>query len=195
MYTPPAFAIDDAQEIERFLTANVFGQIISLHEDKLTASALPFLYDAENQRLLAHLARANPQLESLDGQDVLVTFLGEHGYISPSWYEDQGVPTWNYQSVHVSGRCNVISDTGQLTQLLDTMTHSREADFEQPWPISYPETLLNAIVGIEISIARLECKYKLSQNKGDADRAKVVARLEQIGMPGLANEMRRIKPF
>jgi transcriptional regulator len=122
---------------------------------------------------------------------VLVTFLGPHDYISPSWYQNPGVPTWNYQAVHIYGRCHVFDDAGTLAGIVDALSRRYESAFEKPWQPQYRDAMLKAIVGVEIGIDEIECKYKLSQNRPAADQPGVVDNLERLGSHALAQAMRK----
>jgi transcriptional regulator len=155
------------------------------------ASHLPFLVAADHERLLCHLARQNPQWQQLEGQRVLITFQGAHDYISPSWYQNPGVPTWNYQAVHVYGRCRVFEDAETLAEVVEALSQRYESGFETPWQPQYRDAMLKAIIGVEITIDEVQCKYKLSQNRPAADHQDVVDRLEQIGSKSLASAMRK----
>jgi transcriptional regulator len=161
----------------------------------LQANAIPFLVDAaasENGTLRAHLARANPQLRELATVDeCLVVFQGTQTYISPSLYptkQETGkvVPTWNYITVHAWGRPQMMDDTAWLRNQIDDLTRHHEAPRAAPWQVSdAPETFLAAqikgIVGLEIPIARIEGKWKVSQNRNAADQAGVAAGLRGAG--------------
>ena len=191
MFNPPKFQVTDRAEMLAFLAAYDFGELISLLDGEITASHIPFLPDADARYLRCHLARANPQWTQLEGQRVLVTLQGPHDYISPSWYRAAGVPTWNYQVLHIYGSCRVFHDPGELAELVDALTTRHEAHFDQPWQPDYPESMLRAIVGVEIEIESMACKYKLSQNRPAEDHAPVVAALERRGALPLAAAMRR----
>ena len=191
MYVPEHFRVTEQDEIFAFLNANAFGQLISIDERRPFASHLPFLIAKDRDTLLCHLARQNPQWRHLAEQQVLVTFLGPHDYISPSWYQNPGVPTWNYQAVHIYGRCRVFDDAVELASLVETLSERYESGFDKPWQPQYRDAMLKAIVGVEVSIEELECKYKLSQNRPPADHAGVVDQLEQRGARPLAGAMRK----
>jgi transcriptional regulator len=191
MYIPRHFEINDRDEIFPFVEANAFGQLISQVEGRLFCSHLPFLVSADRSRLIGHVARQNSQQRWLSGQEVLVTFHGPHDYISPSWYTGPGVPTWNYQAVHIYGQTEVFHDPARLKDVVETLTQKYESAFEQPWQAEYDATMLSAIVGIEIVITEVQCKYKLSQNRKPQDRAQVIERLSAIGSKKLAEAMRR----
>lgn len=191
MYVPDHFEVSDQQEIHTFLQSNAFGQLISLEQGRLSASHLPFLLSEDRQSLSCHLARQNPQWRTLENQQVLVTFQGAHDYISPSWYENPGVPTWNYQAVHVYGKCRVFETPAELARMVETLSAYYESEFETPWQPQYREAMLKAIVGIEIEIEEIQCKYKLSQNRPAADHQPVIDRLDDLGSNALADAMRK----
>ena len=168
------------------------------------ANSIPFLVGpgvSEKGTLRGHLARANPQWRELGAvAECLVVFQGPQAYITPSWYATKYetgkvVPTWNYVTVHVWGRPAVVDDSGWLRRQIDDLTRSREQARPAPWsvsdaPESYIAAQIRAIVGVEIAIARIEGKWKVSQNRPAADRAGVVAGLREMGEASEA--MRRL---
>ena len=191
MYRPKPFAVDDHDEILRFIAANAFGQLLSIDSDRIVSSYLPWHYDSQAGKLFGHLAHSNPQLETLNGSKVLVTLEGPHGYISPSWYATGGVPTWNYQAVHLTGKASTFNDPDRLAALVATLSAHYEAKFPEPWQPSYPASMLKAIVGIEIEVTDIQGKYKLSQNRRPDEVAYVCEQLEAKGEQALAAAMRR----
>ncbi len=191
MYLPEHFEITDPAEIYAFIEAHSFGQLISTIEGKLFSTHMPFLVNAECTTLLGHLAKPNPQHINIDNQEVLITLDGPHDYISPSWYATPGVPTWNYQTVHVYGVCNRIEDPQKITDIIQALTAKYESAFESPWQPTYNPAMVGTIVGIEIKITQIQCKYKLSQNRSPLDRTQVIAQLEQRGSLQLAEAMRK----
>ncbi len=191
MYVPRHFEISAAEEIYAFLDANAFGQLISLQDGRLTAAHLPFLVAEDRKHLFCHLARQNPQWQQLEDQQVLITFLGAHDYISPSWYQTAGVPTWNYQALHIYGRCRVFDDPAQLSSLVDMLSQRYESGFETPWKPQYREAMLKAIVGVDIEIEDIQCKFKLSQNRPAEDQQGVIDKLDELGSDSLVKAMRK----
>lgn len=191
MYLPKTFEITDRSEIFSFVRANAFGQLISTVQGRLFSTHLPFLVSADNTRLLGHIARQNPQALEISTQEVLVIFQGAHGYVSPSWYASPGVPTWNYQAAHIYASCKTFDDPEQLEELVDTLTQSYEALSPRPWQPQYDPRLLEAIVGIELTVADVQCKFKLSQNRPDQDQLQVIKQLKKTGSEALAQAMER----
>jgi transcriptional regulator len=190
MYLPALFREDRVEAQHALIRSHPLGLLISHGSSGLSANLLPFVLkagDGERAVLQAHMARANPQWRELDGQAVLVVFRGTDAYISPSLYatkKETGkvVPTWNYTMVQARGKAKLRDHIDWLTPQLNALTTGREASRPHPWaiadaPADYIEAQKKAIVGIEIEIAQLEGKWKVSQNQPEANRRSVVAGL------------------
>jgi transcriptional regulator len=180
MYIPQHFAEHDQAEILRFIAAHAFGTLVTVDAGIPFASHIPFLLEqGDTPTLSGHLAKANPQWQHLAANpQVLAMFQGAHAYVSPTWYEGTGVPTWNYTAVHVYGKVRVIHDTAWLQAQVERLSHYYEGDAPTAWLPSYPAKMLDAIVGFEITIESLQAKYKLSQNRSAADQHNVIQALE-----------------
>ena len=189
MYIPSHFEVTDREEVYRFIRANSFGQLISSVEGRAFSSHLPFLLGTNEQSLVCHVAKSNPQWQSIENQEVLITFQGPHDYISPSWYHSPGVPTWNYQAVHIYGKASLVTDYDKLASIVKELSDVHEASLEIPWQAKYKESLLNIIVGIEIQITEFQCKYKLSQNRPENDQQQIIKELKRSGALAMAREM------
>ena len=192
MYIPKHFEVTDTNEIFAFVKANAFGQLISSVKGQLFSSHLPFLASEDKTTLICHVAKQNPQWEDIENQEVLITFQGPHDYISPSWYGSPGVPTWNYQAVHIYGKPKIITDSKQLKNIVETLTKTYESSTEQPWTPEYKGSLLDIIVGIEIEITNIQCKYKLSQNRSVTDQNNIVKELKNNGSLQLSQAMKNV---
>ena len=157
--------------------------------------------------LRAHVARANPLVRDLQAADALVIFQGPQAYVSPLWYPSKqltgkAVPTWNYMVVHAHGPLRIVEEAQWLRAQLEALTATHEAGKAQPWsmddaPQDYIATMMNAIVGIEIPIMRLEGKWKLSQNQPPPNRDGVIAGLAALGDAGaldVADHMQALQP-
>ena len=195
MYEPPAHREGDIAKLHALIEAQPLGLLISCGSQGLLANLAPFLLDPSGSRLgvlRAHLARANPQWRDLAaGAEALVVFRGVDAYVSPSWYATKAetgkvVPTWNYVMAQARGPARVIEDDAWLRRQIESLTAAHEAAREKPWAVGdAPEDFIalqrRAIIGVEIEIADLRGKWKVSQNRNDADRAGVVAGLESLG--------------
>lgn len=191
MYIPDHFAVSDKAEIHAFIRAHGFGQLVSVVAGRLFSSHIPVILSDCETKLLCHLAKQNPQARELTEQEVMITLQGPHGYVSPSWYETPGVPTWNYQAVHIYGHCRLLTDADELATLLRKLTMRYESTIEEPWDGHYRAALLEAIVGIEIHISEIQCKYKLSQNRSREDQRRIFNQLTSSGSNALAQQMLR----
>ena len=205
MYEPPLHRQEDLAAQHALIRAHPLGLLISHGASGLLANAIPFLIFPEASKLgtlQAHVARANPQWRDLQSaEEALVVFQGAQHYITPSWYETKRetgkvVPTWNYLIVQARGRPRVIEDAHWLRAQIEAITDKKEASRAKPWAVGdAPEDFVAAqirqIVGVEIEIADIKGKWKVSQNRKAEDRAGVVAGLEAEGDPE-AEEMARI---
>jgi transcriptional regulator len=195
MYLPPAFRVDDLASQHAAMRQHPLGTLVSRAGDAMVADHIPFLIDAERGEkgvLRAHVARANPLWRRHPpGCEALVIFGGEDRYITPSWYATKRetgkvVPTWNYVAVHAWGPLQVVDDAEWVRRLVGDLTSAREARRAEPWavtdaPPDFVASQLRMIVGIEIPIARIEAKWKVSQNRVMADREGVVEGLKTEG--------------
>ena len=191
MYQPDQHREDRLEVQHDLIAAHPFGLLISAGGQGLLANGLPFHLDRQAAplgRLRGHLARANPQWHDLDGQPVLVVFQGPLTYVSPGFYETKRetgkvVPTWNYAMVQVRGIARVLQDQAWLDAQVAALTDAMEAGQPHPWavddaPRPYVEAQLRGIVGVQIDIAGVEGKWKVSQNRPPADRLGVARGLE-----------------
>jgi transcriptional regulator len=197
MYMPAHFAETDVEVLHHFLRQHPFATLITNGADGPEATHVPTVFHPEvgSQGVLrCHLARANGHWKTVQpAVPVLAIFQGMDHYITPSWYptkQEHGkvVPTWNYVAVHVRGRARLFEDQRELIAHLRTLTDQQERSFEQPWsaadaPASYVEALTKAIVGIEITINKIEGKCKASQNQPESNQTGVVAGLTRLLSP------------
>ena len=203
MYRPSHFQINDPSELHRIMRVHPLGVLITQH-DGLDANHLPFLFDATQGplgTLTAHIARANPLFTAPNGSEVMVVFRGEHGYITPSSYPSKHdahrqVPTWNYEVVHAHGKLTLHDDAKFVRGVVGKLTKLHEATEATPWkmsdaPADYLEAMVQAVVGIEITLTRLEGKAKLSQNKDLQDQQGAIDKLNNDGNQALASVMRK----
>ena len=186
MYAPTSFRETRSEVLHDLVRAYPFATAVVHAQGGLVANHLPFEWNGD--ALQAHVARGN-ELVAMDGAQVLVVFQGPQGYISPNWYPSKHetgreVPTWNYTVVHVHGRLRVVDDAAWVRRQLEALTDHHESGQPRPWTISdapedHVEKLLGAIVGIEVTVERIEGKFKLSQNHSARNREGVIAGLRQ----------------
>lgn len=187
MYAPRYHQEKDWNTIAEFIRRHSFALLISLENGLPVGTHLPVELEERSPGeyvLRGHIANANPQSATFtSGLTFLVVFSGPHAYVSSSWYEKDKIPTWNYMAVHVYGTLRIQSDEELITSLAALM-NKYEAASEQPVSISdigekELHNNLKAITGFEITITRVDTRFKLSQNKNDKDYASVVQHLQQ----------------
>ena len=174
MYTPDHFREDRPEVLAAAMREIGFATLVT---EGLNANHLPMLL--EDGVLRGHVARANPVWKAGEGR-ALAIFLGPHAYVSPNWYPTKAetgkaVPTWNYITVHARGPIRWVQDADWLRAHVTALSNRHEAPRPEPWavsdaPESYIDSLVRAIVGFELTIETLEGKYKLSQNRNQADQ-------------------------
>jgi transcriptional regulator len=184
MYLPGSFREIDTATIHEFIEQHNFALLVSRGSEGLEASHLPVLLRRDAGPfgcLFGHMARANPQWRRAEGE-VMVVFSGPHAYVSPSWYESKAaVPTWNYVAVHAYGALELVEDSEPLREILRASVALFEGSRPKPWVFDessdYVNSLVGSIVGFRIAINRLEGKWKLNQNRSEADRQRVAETL------------------
>jgi transcriptional regulator len=203
MYLPKHFEETRVEVLHELIRAHPLGTLVTQTPDGLDANHIPFEIDSEPApfgTLRGHVARANSLTGSVEGP-ALAIFQGPDSYISPSWYptkQETGkvVPTWNYVVVHAHGPVRMIDDRNWLRQFVERLTNRHETSRRTPWkvtdaPAQYIEAQLSAIVGLEMPVARLIGKWKLSQNRPANDQEAVAEGLLQDGRE-LSTEMARL---
>ncbi len=217
MYQPAhgKFEVDDPAALLAELSARVPATLVTHGPDGFRASILPMLFDRDDGphgMLRGHLARGNPQWREIEASigaggdgagEALAIFDGPDAYVSPAWYEEKRltgkvVPTWNYVTVQVHGTISTIHDPAWLIPHVGRLVARHEAGRPDPWSLSdapedYVRTQARAIVGLELRIARIEAKEKLTQNRSASDIEGTIEGLS-AGTPGeqaVAEVMRR----
>lgn len=194
MYQPRHFCIDDATQLHRLIREHALGVLIVMLDGTLEASHVPVVLDADGSPhgvLRFHLARANPLASALDGtREALFVFQAEQAYISPDWYASEHmVPTWNYAAVHAYGQPMPMHDDA-LQVLLDDLSASQESRLDKPaWttdkmPPDLYARMRRAIAGFRMPITRLQGKWKMGQNRTEADRRAVIGALGALEADG-----------
>lgn len=193
MYVPRPNAVDDDAAV-RALVADVGTAtfVTTGHDGRPLATLLPIVWT--DDVVVAHLAIANPHWREI-GDDVpcLLVVDGSAAYVSPRWYATKAehgrvVPTWNYESVQLRGTARVHTDPSWLLHAVTTLTDVHEGTADEPWrvddaPAAYVTGQLRGIVGLEVQVEHVDAKSKMSQNRSAADRAGVVAGLDDTGRP------------
>jgi transcriptional regulator len=205
MYTPKFNQVSDRsiliEAMQTYSFAILIGPLGSTENPSPHhATHLPLVVKDEGPHgiLEGHFAKANPHWQSLANRETLVIFPGPHTYVSPSLYaEELSVPTWNYIAIHAYGTLSLIEDDSGKEALLAGLIQANDPAYSEQWhslPDGFRRTMLAGIVGFRIPITRIEGKFKISQNRPEADRRAVHA-AHASGTPdqqALASWMQRL---
>ena len=197
MYIPKFNQETRLDVMHDLIESQPFATLVTMSSSGLFASHLPMVLErgeGTSGTLRGHLSRANNQWRDLTlSVEALAIFAGDHHYISPNWYPEKTedgkvVPTWNYTVVHAYGPLRIIDDPKWLLPHLTALTTRHEANSAEPWhvtdaPADYIASQIKGIVGIEMTISRLEGKWKVSQNKSERTRQAVEQGLENLHTP------------
>ena len=195
MYVPSHFKEPDLAVLHETIRQAGLATLVSLGPDGLIASHVPMLLEADAGpygTLIGHLAKPNPQGRGVaPGVDALAMFLGPDFYVTPNWYatkREHGkvVPTWNYVAIHAHGPLEFFDDPDRLLDVVTRLTNRHEGTRPAPWAVSdapadFVQAHLKGIVGFRLTITRLDGKWKMSQNRPQADRAGVAEGLRAEG--------------
>ena len=194
MYCPAHFQEDSLAPLIELIEANPLGTVVCNTSSGLVADHIPLLFKPEQNstgKLLGHVAANNPLWQTAPDQELLVVFQGPSTYISPNWYATKAeagkvVPTWNYAVVHAYCSIKAIREPSKVLALISELTDHHESKQTHPWRVSdapreFTERLINHIVGIELTINRLQGKWKVSQNQPLENQISVIAGLQNQG--------------
>ncbi len=202
MYVPKIFEISDENIIEQFIKENGFATLITKGSDFPTGTHIPMeleINDKGDKILAGHISKVNLQWKEFENDpNVLIIFLSPiNHYISSSWYKQPNAPTWNYLSVHISGKLKIIHGDG-LWNSVSRLTDRYEQESKCPISLdTLPPSVqkqINGIVGFEISIDNVEAQFKLSQNRNEEDFKNIIKELRlsnDLGTSMMADTMAR----
>jgi transcriptional regulator len=195
LYLPAHFNETRTEVLHALMRAHPLATLVTSSDSGLGANHVPVQTLGEPKALgsiRGHIARANPLWrEYRPGSQALAIFQGPQAYISPSFYPSKGqtgevVPTWDYAVVHAGGTLRFIEDVDWLRSFVAGLTDTHETPRPQPWkigdaPAAYIDKMLKLIVGFEFSIVTLTGKWKVSQNRPQADKQGVIHNLQTAG--------------
>ncbi|MEI8025777.1 MAG: FMN-binding negative transcriptional regulator [Pseudomonadota bacterium] len=186
MYLPSKFQCQDKREIRSLMESYPLATVITIVDNNPLISHLPMVVETGPNGdlvLIGHMSKANPHSRHIKKSETTLIFHGPNAYITPKWYEQNDVPTWNYAVVHCKGLTKLILDANGIQNCLKKLTHAAEKNSLDPWDfwlpddLSDPTDLTTAIVGFEVTISEINAKFKLSQNRSSVDRKGVIGGL------------------
>jgi transcriptional regulator len=188
MHIPKHFTETDPTILRDAVRRIRAGELITYGTDGLEASFVPLLISDDARTVTGHLAKANGQWKRADlSVAALITWVGPYAYVSPNYYPSKAehgrvVPTWNFTTVQATGDLIFHEEDGWKRDHVESLTSFHEEGSPSPWsvedaPEDYIDGLITGIVGVEIQVTSLAGKWKLSQNRPQADIAGVIAGL------------------
>ncbi|PTS94494.1 FMN-binding negative transcriptional regulator [Pedobacter sp. HMWF019] len=180
MYIPAQFKFKDQQQVIDFMQRYSFATLVTAKDQLPIATHLPFHIELREHTVVlsSHFAKANPQAQELIDRPALVIFNEPHAYIAPRNYDKQeNVPTWNYISVHAYGKATILHEEIQQLELMEKMISTYDKDYLEQWASlsnSFKLKMLKGIVAFEITVNDLQAQQKLSQNKTENERKKII---------------------
>jgi transcriptional regulator len=183
MYIPKTNLTTDKKEIVAFMKQFSFATIITAKDNFPIATHLPFLVTTkdDNVVLTSHFAKANEHWQDIENSQILVIFSEPHAYISTkNYHKELNVPTWNYISIHAYGQGKLITEIEKTFEVLEATIDNYETSYKQQWdnfPEDYKLKMSKGIVAFEIIVNDLQAKKKLSQNRTDTEKKKIIETL------------------
>jgi len=180
--------MENKEEIFQFMQRYSFATLVTSENGKPEATHLPFIVKIENEKVVikSHFAKANLQWKDLESKEVLIIFTEPHAYISPKNYEKKiNVPTWNYISVHVYGKCKLKTEYKSAIQILEETIDYYEKAYQAQWeslPDEYKQRMVKGIVAFEIEVTEIQSKKKLSQNKLKSEQENIIKDLSKSNL-------------
>jgi transcriptional regulator len=188
MYIPNAFNVENLEELVAFMRGNSFATLVSIIDGAPFASHIPLVVSVDDGAVTisGHVAKQNPHWQAFAHGETLAIFTGPHAYISPTLYDKhESVPTWNYIAVHAYGVPEILTHDrarAQMQAMIDRMITTYEPSYQAHWDDlseKYRSGMMQGIVGFEMRVTRIEGKYKLSQNRSEADQLRVAHALAE----------------
>jgi transcriptional regulator len=203
MYLPAHFDQQDPEELATLVKAYPLATMVTTDGEELVANHIPYLLTGPlvvGATLKGHVAKSNEVWQKADlTKDMLLVFQGSSAYITPNWYPSkqehhQVVPTYNYVVVHVYGKLSIYHDRPSKLAIVDHLTQSMEKTRSSAWkvgdaPPDFIEKMLDAIVGVDVTVTRIQAKWKINQNRSATDREGVADGLERSALSDADKQM------
>jgi transcriptional regulator len=195
LYIPKPQLVEDRKFLQDFMDEFPFVDLVTAGPG-IRITHVPVFLDrgiGQYGAIYGHISRHNPQLEAVQaGQNAVIVFHGPDSYISPEWYgKPEAVPTWNFAVVHASGKLKAVADPKEihalLARLIDKFENGSSYKFAS-LPESYTSSLIAGISGFEMRVELLEGKFKLGQERSEADKQALIRHLESARRPPSISE-------
>jgi transcriptional regulator len=183
LYIPKPQLVNDRKFLHDFMDEFSFVDLVTAGPE-IRITHIPVILDRSAGKygtIYGHISRQNPQSKAFTGQSAVIVFRGPQAYISPTWYARPGlVPTWDFAVVHASGKLKALTDKAlddELGKLIKKFEGPGSAyDFAKLDPTE-KSRLMSGIIGFEMEVDLLEGKFKLSQDRSEADQKGILNKL------------------
>ncbi|WP_255157384.1 FMN-binding negative transcriptional regulator [Ferruginibacter sp. HRS2-29] len=202
MYKLPYYTENDQEKVLSFIKENSFALVTGSDGEYPVSSHLPLDIIEEAGKLFftGHLMKKTSHHFAFEkNENVLVVFHSPHAYIDANWYGSKAVAsTVNYIAVHAKGKIKFTDDAGTyeaIKSITDKHIGTDSAASFNNIPKEYTDAMLKAIIGFRIEVVSMENVFKLSQNRNEEDRAKIISHLEERNIGGdayIAGEMKKL---
>lgn len=202
MYIPKHFKVENIEEVKSFINQYDFATIITVKDGRPAATHTPVILNEEDGEwtITGHISKGNEQWKTFDGhEDTLLIFNGPHAYISSTWYEGENVPTWNYQSVHLYGKCSLLNEEELQKDLVNLLEkHEGRSKNGATWEnlSEDSQAQIKGIAGFKVKVQEVQAAYKMSQNRNETDHSNITEALDTRNRGDdqkISREMKRIK--
>ena len=184
MYIPKGFNFENDAEMVVFMKHYSFATMVTNKASLPLATQLPFIIKDKPEGLLlnAHFALANEQAKYIEQSTSLVIFSEPHAYISPAHYDKlESVPTWDYVTVHAYGNAQIINDENAKRAAFEEMIIMYEPVYLEQWKSlseKFKLGMMKGTVVFDFTVTDLQGQKKISQNKNEREREKIIAHLD-----------------
>jgi transcriptional regulator len=203
MYNLPYFKEQDQHVVLDFIHQHPFAFITGCDENnKPVATQIPvFIEEREGKLFLSgHIMKSQDHHKAFEkNPNVLCVFTGHHAYVSATWYDDpHQAPTWNYMSVHVTGKLKFLDEQALIDVLRKTTLHFEKNNKESTTVFDnlsteYTSRLMKAIVAFEVEVETIDNVFKLSQNRDKKTYHNIIEKLSEQDSDSktIAEEMKK----
>lgn len=192
MWINPLFEVDALDELRRLLEENSLATLVV--ENPLRAAHVPILLEdsADGLLLSGHITKSDPVEKGLGEQrETLAIFHGPRAYVSAGWYDQPGLPTYNFSVAHLAGTTTMMDEDSLRAHLMDLVRREeaqKDPNPEGAWEMDSSarqrlEKLLPLVSGFWIRVEKAQAKAKMGQNRSAEDRDRTRERLNDAAGP------------
>lgn len=191
MYKLPEYTGHSRDQLIAFMQEHSFAFVTGWDAEYPVATQLPLILQEEGDKLflLGHLMRKTDHHRAFENNNhVLALFYSPHAFINANWYQQPTKgSTINYMCVQAKGIIHFLDEAGTrdaVKAITDKMVGKGTAASFENLTTQYVDSMVKAIVGFKIEVTGLQNVFKLSQDKSEEDRGRIISQLEQCSNAG-----------